>query len=75
MGPWRWARESAECAGHHHFGSKDGLWRAAVDAVFSNVPRIVTTTDDASSRETLAAIIERFRPLHRGVPRGPAQRS
>src|SRR5262245_1510412 len=44
---------------HHHFGSKDGLWRAAMDALFSNVPRIVTPVG-GSPRETLLDIIERF---------------
>jgi TetR/AcrR family transcriptional regulator len=45
---------------HHHFGSKDGLWRAAMDAVFSKVPRIVSTVDGSSPRETLMDILERF---------------
>lgn len=45
---------------HHHFGSKDGLWRAAVDAVFSSIPRIVTTMDGTSPRETLTNVVERF---------------
>lgn len=45
---------------HHHFGTKDGLWRAAVDAVFSAVPRIATTTDDSSPRESLITVVERF---------------
>lgn len=45
---------------HHHFGSKDGLWRAAADAVFSNIPRIVSPPDDLSPRETITAIVERF---------------
>jgi AcrR family transcriptional regulator len=45
---------------HHHFGSKDGLWRAAVDAVFSNIPRIVATGDDPSPREAIIDTIERF---------------
>ena len=45
---------------HHHFGSKDGLWRAAMDAVFSNVPRIVGAVDASSPRERLLDILERF---------------
>lgn len=45
---------------HHHFGSKDGLWRAAVDAVFSNMPRVVATGDGASPRATLLDILDRF---------------
>ena len=45
---------------HHHFGSKDGLWRAAVDAGCSNVPRLVRTAGDAPPDETLMEIVERF---------------
>lgn len=45
---------------HHHFGSKDGLWRAAVDAVFSNVPRLVRTAGGAPPGEALMEIVERF---------------
>src|SRR5262245_16701410 len=44
---------------HHHFGSKDGLWRAAMDAVFSNVPRIAAA-DGSSPREAVMAVLERF---------------
>src|SRR5262245_63501053 len=45
---------------HHHFGSKDGLWRAAMDAAFANVPRLVTNVDGSSPGETLLDIVERF---------------
>jgi AcrR family transcriptional regulator len=45
---------------HHHFGSKDGLWRAAIDGVFSDVPRIVGAVDASSPRETILGIVERF---------------
>ena len=45
---------------HHHFGSKEGLWRAAMDAVFSNVGPIVTDRTDGSPRDRVLAIIERF---------------
>lgn len=45
---------------HHHFGSKDGLWRAAMDAVFSNVPRIVASADGSSPRTGLLDVLERF---------------
>jgi AcrR family transcriptional regulator len=46
---------------HHHFGSKDGLWRAAMDAVFSNVPRIAGDVGGSSSpRERLMEILDRF---------------
>lgn len=30
---------------HHHFGSKDGLWRAAMDKVFANIERDVAVPD------------------------------
>src|SRR5437016_2873742 len=45
---------------HHHFGSKDGLWRAAVDAVFSNIPRLIPNRDGGPSGETLTEIIGGF---------------
>jgi len=45
---------------HHHFGSKDGLWRAAMDAVFADVPRLVPTASEAPPREALMDIVERF---------------
>lgn len=45
---------------HHHFGSKDGLWRAAVDSVFSDIPGLVATSGDGSPRETIVSTIERF---------------
>lgn len=45
---------------HHHFKSKDGLWRAAMDAVFANVPQIVAPAPDASPRERLLDVFERF---------------
>jgi TetR/AcrR family transcriptional regulator len=30
---------------HHHFGSKEGLWRAVVDELFADLPQIVADTD------------------------------
>ena len=45
---------------HHHFGSKGGLWRAAMDALFSNVGRVVNVPADGSPRDQLVAITERF---------------
>jgi AcrR family transcriptional regulator len=32
---------------HHHFGSKDGLWRAAIDHLFANVPPVLAQRDGA----------------------------
>ena len=45
---------------HHHFGSKDGLWRAAVDVVFSSVPNLTPTTDGSDPERTLMELLERF---------------
>ncbi|MFN8546134.1 MAG: TetR/AcrR family transcriptional regulator [Candidatus Binatia bacterium] len=45
---------------HHHFGSKEGLWRAAMDALFSDVAPIVGTPTEGSPRERLLAITQRF---------------
>jgi AcrR family transcriptional regulator len=45
---------------HHHFGSKEGLWRAAMDAVFANAARVVDVPAEASPRAQLLAITERF---------------
>lgn len=45
---------------HHHFGTKDGLWRAAADAVFANVPGLSAPVEATSPRESFGAIIERF---------------
>lgn len=45
---------------HHHFGSKDGLWRAAVDSVFTGIPRTAPTMSDGSPREAVLAVVERF---------------
>ena len=43
---------------HHHFGSKEGLWRAAMDALFANVPRVALVPADASLPERLMAVAE-----------------
>lgn len=45
---------------HHHFGSKERLWRAAMDAVFSNAVRVGDVPADASPRDQFLAITERF---------------
>ena len=45
---------------HHHFGSKEGLWRAAMEALFSNVGPIVTDRTEGSPRDRVLTIIERF---------------
>jgi len=45
---------------HHHFGSKDGLWRAAMDAAFASIPRIVSAPDGSDPRQNILGIVERF---------------
>jgi len=45
---------------HHHFGSKDGLWRAAMDVVFSAVPNVTTSPDGSSPERALMDLLERF---------------
>lgn len=45
---------------HHHFGSKEGLWRAAVDAVFAEIPRLPKATDPSTLRATMMTIVEQF---------------
>jgi AcrR family transcriptional regulator len=44
---------------HHHFGSKEGLWRAAMDELFAEVPSIPSATG-GSPAEQLRAGFERF---------------
>jgi AcrR family transcriptional regulator len=45
---------------HHHFGSKDGLWRAAVDAVFADIPRVPVPSAELDASAALSAIVESF---------------
>src|SRR5215813_8129954 len=45
---------------HHHFGSKEGLWRAAIDVVFSEVPRLPAASDGLRPRAAIMAIVEGF---------------
>ena len=45
---------------HHHFGSKDGLWRAAIDAVFAAIPRVPAPSAELGARDAIMAIIESF---------------
>ena len=45
---------------HHHFGSKDGLWRAAMDVVFSNVRHLATIPEGSSPERGLMELLERF---------------
>lgn len=43
---------------HHHFGSKDGLWQAAIDAVFSKIPSLPAPGDESALRGALIEIVE-----------------
>jgi AcrR family transcriptional regulator len=45
---------------HHHFGSKEGLWRAAMDELFSSVPRLIAPAAETSPPERVITIVERF---------------
>jgi AcrR family transcriptional regulator len=44
---------------HHHFRSKDGLWRAAMEELFGDVPSL-TAPPGASPPERLLGLIEQF---------------
>jgi TetR/AcrR family transcriptional regulator len=53
---------------HHHFGSKEGLWRAAMDRLFSEV-RLFTAIDRSlPPTEGLLQVVERFVRLHASRP-------
>ena len=45
---------------HHHFKSKDGLWRAAMDQVFGDVPDVVPDDPTLAPAQTLFDAVERF---------------
>lgn len=45
---------------HHHFGSKDGLWRAAVDAAFADIPTVPVPSVDLGARDAIMTIVEGF---------------
>ena len=45
---------------HHHFGSKEGLWRAAVEVVFSRIPSLPTVAEGTSRRAALLEVVEVF---------------
>jgi AcrR family transcriptional regulator len=45
---------------HHHFGSKEGLWREAMAAVFSNVGRLAVVPADVSPPDRLVTVAEQF---------------
>lgn len=45
---------------HHHFGSKEGLWRAAMDVLFSDVRRVVVAAADAAPPDRVLAAAEAF---------------
>jgi TetR/AcrR family transcriptional regulator len=45
---------------HHHFKSKDGLWRAAMEQVFADVPGLVPSDPALPADQVLGDAIERF---------------
>jgi AcrR family transcriptional regulator len=53
---------------HHHFGSKEGLWRAAMDELFSEV-RLFTALDRSlPPTQALLKVVERFVRLSAARP-------
>lgn len=45
---------------HHHFGSKDGLWRAAMDHLFAGVDGFVPAADAAGAFPALLEVVDNF---------------
>jgi TetR/AcrR family transcriptional regulator len=45
---------------HHHFGSKEGLWRAAMDGLFSEVRMFTALDRGLPPTEALLQVVERF---------------
>ena len=45
---------------HHHFGSKEGLWRAAMDVVFAQLPDVAEPPSGGSPAEALLTLVREF---------------
>jgi TetR/AcrR family transcriptional regulator len=45
---------------HHHFGSKEGLWRAVMDQLFSRVQLFTTLDRSLPPTQALLQVVERF---------------
>jgi AcrR family transcriptional regulator len=45
---------------HHHFGSKEGLWRAAMDHLFAGVNDFVPAANDPNPLLALTGVLEQF---------------
>lgn len=45
---------------HHHFGSKEGMWRAAMDHLFAGVDSFVPQADDAVAFPALLEVVDTF---------------
>lgn len=45
---------------HHHFGSKEGMWRAAMDHLFAGVDGFVPQADAAGAFPALLAVVDNF---------------
>lgn len=45
---------------HHHFGSKEGLWRAAMDRLFAGALAVTATPETLAGDERLLLLTERF---------------
>jgi AcrR family transcriptional regulator len=54
---------------HHYFLSKEGLWRAAIDRLFEEVPAIVANAENRGSpAERILSIVEQFVRLSAARP-------
>jgi TetR/AcrR family transcriptional regulator len=54
---------------HHHFGSKDGLWRSAIDHLFAGLPELLEDLDvRAAAEDQLLALAEGFVRLSAARP-------
>ncbi len=56
---------------HHHFGSKKGLWQAAMDALFSEVRMFTSFDPQSPSTDALLHVVERFVRLCAARPELP----
>jgi TetR/AcrR family transcriptional regulator len=53
---------------HHHFGSKEGLWRAAMDELFSELRMFTRLDPDLPPTEAVLGVVERFVRLSAARP-------
>ncbi len=53
---------------HHHFGSKEGLWRAAMDDLFSELRLFTALDPELPPTRALLGVVERFARLSAARP-------